>query len=198
VVLYKTDGTPITVGSAGVNVYEAGVPVRNMVGVVSHPPVGKTKKDRAYLYEITNANENIGDICKHLTDKGWAPAGKKWRMPTLQEYAYAAFNGLGISTEITSTDDRGMLIVDYGFLSSDGSAFLPASGGRYYGAEGFLSGSSNHTGRLGAYWSSSVWDNYHDPNGGCLYIYDGSSSGSEISEGVMKEQGYAIRCVQVE
>lgn len=39
---------------------------------------------RAYLYEITDEAKGIGDICKHLTDKGWAPPGK-WRMPTQTE-----------------------------------------------------------------------------------------------------------------
>lgn len=47
-----------------------------------------SQDDRAYLYEVTDESKSIGDICKYLTDKGWAPGssqGTKWRMPTANE-----------------------------------------------------------------------------------------------------------------
>ncbi|WP_044163418.1 BACON domain-containing protein, partial [Bacteroides reticulotermitis] len=52
------------------------------VAIPSNPPVGKTERDRAYLYEITDGSKGIGDICKYLTEKaaGGLLYGKKWRM----------------------------------------------------------------------------------------------------------------------
>lgn len=45
-------------------------------------------ENRQYLLEIHNPEKNIGDICKYMTDRGWAPGadkGKKWRLPTISE-----------------------------------------------------------------------------------------------------------------
>lgn len=32
-----------------------------------------------------NPNENFGDICLYMTRRGWAPKGKKWKMPTTSD-----------------------------------------------------------------------------------------------------------------
>lgn len=43
---------------------------------------------RHYVLEYHDPQRNIGDICKYMTQRGWAPGaneGKKWRQPTLHE-----------------------------------------------------------------------------------------------------------------
>lgn len=46
------------------------------------------ENNRHYILEAHDPDINIGDICKYITDRGWAPGadeGKKWRLPTAAE-----------------------------------------------------------------------------------------------------------------
>lgn len=121
--------------------------------VTSNPPSGKTEKDRAHFYEITNGTTGIGDICKYLTDKGWAPAGKKWRMPTSQEFdsATGAYTIVGPFIQVTSNQADGSYLITSGYNKADtGTPFIPASGYR-----DLTTGNLINVGNNGGYWMSS-------------------------------------------
>ena len=48
---------------------------------------GVYDRDVKFLTETAHDTINgVGDICKYLTEKGWAPKGKRWRMPTSAEF----------------------------------------------------------------------------------------------------------------
>ncbi|HJD75104.1 MAG TPA: hypothetical protein K8W04_03485 [Bacteroides reticulotermitis] len=121
--------------------------------LIFNVPKGKTVRDRAYLYEVTNASAGIGDICKHLTEKaGGRLHGKKWRMATANEFgAYADYifsDDLG-TVEYASTDPTGRLLINIG-ATKDG-VFFPASKQRKSLGGNFSDTSSN----CGYYWTST-------------------------------------------
>ena len=45
------------------------------------------------LTHIHNPGNRIGDICRYLTQRGWAPPGKKWKMP-VKERLEAVLNSI--------------------------------------------------------------------------------------------------------
>lgn len=156
--LYKPDGGIVS-----------GIPwfdikhITDSESIQNLPPSGKTPRDRAYLYEvITNEATGQGDICKYLTEKGWAPSGKKWRMPTSMELESASsYSNTGPTYDIVSDKEDGSYIITQGWNKSDiGSPFFPASANRNYNY-----GESNEPGEVvnngsqmmgGAYWVSSA------------------------------------------
>lgn len=127
------------------------IPYTN-ASVSSNPPTGKTNLDRAYLYEITDGATGFGDICKYLTEKGWAPQGKKWRMPTSKEFDnVSSYTMVGSFVAYVSTDTAGKQNFDKGYNKTDvGSPFFPASGYRD------STNSLIQIGTNGLYWSSSA------------------------------------------
>ena len=48
------------------------------------------------LIHIHNPGNRIGDICRYLTQRGWAPPGKKWKMP-VKERLEAVLNSIYLS-----------------------------------------------------------------------------------------------------
>lgn len=103
-------------------------------------------RDRAYLYEVTDGNSGKGDICRWLTKKGYAPAGKKWRMPTSRE-----FNGdYSLQTGDAANNAYGTSLVERG-VNKTGAAFFPSS----YWRNCSSSVQSNTTNDGSYYWTAS-------------------------------------------
>jgi Protein of unknown function (DUF1812). len=126
-------------------------------------------RERAYLYEITNASVGIGDICKYLTEIGSAPAGKRWRMPTSEELGdseplgtadadrYYYFTPIADAFYLANRNDGQFEIAQgaYKIETAGGSqagprTFFPASGFRMDAV------SMAPTGYVASYWSSSA------------------------------------------
>lgn len=105
------------------------------------------------LIHIHNPGNRIGDICRYLTQRGWAPPGKKWKMP-VKERLEAVLNSIyrtegswlpigGLATDGTGEVVHGRLIKD--------RFYFPASGSRKEDGT-FI----EQPGVSGHYWSSSV------------------------------------------
>ena len=105
------------------------------------------------LTHIHNPGNRIGDICRYLTQRGWAPPGKKWKMP-VKVRLEAVLNSIyrtegswlpigGLATDGTGEVVHGRLIKD--------RFYFPASGSRKEDGT-FI----EQPGVSGHYWSSSV------------------------------------------
>lgn len=142
-ILYPPSGTTTS------NISWSAIPYVT-TSVNSNPPTGKTNLDRAYLYEITNGTSGVGDICKYLTEKGWAPSGKKWRMPTSNEFNnISSYTIVGPFVTYISSQSDGSQIFNRGYNKLDtGSPFFPASG--------YSNVALVQIGTNGMYWSSSA------------------------------------------
>ncbi|MBK5722597.1 FimB/Mfa2 family fimbrial subunit [Dysgonomonas sp. Marseille-P4677] len=163
--------------------------------ITSYIPSGKSVRDRSYLYETTDEATGLGDICKHLTEKGWAPAGKKWRMPTSAEFDAIANNcenygenigGLWIpqTGDVNQTDGR--FTVKPGKRSkSESYLYFPAAGYRY-NDDGDLS----NVGSNGFYWSGS-------PNntGNNSYMLDFNKGSINPKATNVRRYAFSVRCV---
>ena len=82
-------------------------------------PMTEEAHKRAYLLEVHNPTKNIGDICKYITDQGWAPRadeGIKWRMPTSNDFEKYGmtdnliFREYGQFNEVSTTNNFGQTI----------------------------------------------------------------------------------------
>ncbi|MBD8389104.1 FimB/Mfa2 family fimbrial subunit [Dysgonomonas sp. BGC7] len=177
--VYKPDGNAVS----GLN--WSSIPRVPDGNITSAPPSGKNIRDRAYLYEITDGNAGIGDICKYLTEKGWAPSGKKWRMPTSNEFETTnsySYSELGANSDANAS---GTNYIGEGYCKDDiGQPFFPRSGNRNPN-----DGSIVNVGSLGYYWSgtpsgTSAYD---------LYLSTGYLSPSENWNS--RSSAYSVRCV---
>lgn len=171
-----------TTGGTTLNFAWSAIPYAT-ASVNSNPPVGKTQFDRAYLYEITNEATGVGDICKYMTDRGWAPSGKKWRMPTSNEFnTEASYTVTGTFIPYVPIEPYGIQIFNRGYNKSDiGSPFFPASGFR---EETKLT----KVGENGMYWSSSA-------NSTSSYAMN-FAYGLVIPNTILFRQlGFSVRCV---
>ena len=114
-------------------------------------------RQRSYLYKIHDPAKGIGDICKYITDKGWAPGadmGVKWRMPTSEEFepaTYYVWQG-GSPGPFVSNKRDGTTVVNRGVVRLR-SVFFPASGCR----SSFFYGRLWEVGSMGYYWPSSPY-----------------------------------------
>ncbi|WP_291027586.1 fimbrial protein [Dysgonomonas sp. 37-18] len=156
-----------------------------ITNVNSNPPSGKTNLDRAYLYEITNASTGVGDICRYLTEKGWAPPGKKWRMPTSNEFNdVSSYSIVGPFVSYTSTLADGTQSFDRGYNKLDtGSPFFPASGYRD------TNNSLIQIGTNGMYWSSSA----NGVNSYAMTFANGNLITTNYE--LFRTLGFCVRCV---
>ncbi|MBF0647878.1 BACON domain-containing protein [Dysgonomonas sp. GY75] len=162
-------------------------------------------RDQKYLTETVHTPANIvngqGDICKYLTElNGGTLYGKKWRMPTSNEFN-SVVPGEESSTYFTpsNSDDYawewsgtagtanvgGTATFPNGVRKSKsiGTPFFPASGSRNDNA-----GALNDVGTGGCYWSSS-------PNGTNGCGLDFSSSYVNPSDNGSRAGGLAVRCI---
>ena len=158
------------------------------INISSTPPSGKSARDRHYLYEITDGSAGIGDICKYLTEQaGGSIHGKKWRMPTSQEFDLQnSYSRSGTWAYVTSNNAAGQYQNPNvpGYRKSDaGTPFFPASGYRF-GSNGQLFG----VGNAGYYWSGS-------PTGTHGYGLDFSSGNVYPANGDARSSGFSVRCV---
>lgn len=178
-VLYSLDGRESSFGYsawASWAYFQGGI-------VTSNPPPGKTERDRAYLYEITNVFAGVGDICKYMTLKGWAPGSpvKKWRMPTSNEFEAVNDYSPWIDGS-NAMNSYGTANVTAGRKKKD--VFFPAA--QVFYLDGSL---SDHA--IGLYWSSSsgsISDAYNLHFSSYLYqIYP--------SEQWNRRSGFTVRCV---
>jgi hypothetical protein len=124
--LYTPSGTSGTATSLGFTTWASWSQITS-IPVASDPT-------RAYLYEITGgSNAALGDICKHISDMGWEPGGKKWRMPTSAEFDVAAdYTNSGTSAAVTPVSQAGLDRISFGTTKTNGigTPFLPGSGCR--------------------------------------------------------------------
>ncbi|MFV0538172.1 MAG: fimbrial protein [Dysgonomonas sp.] len=185
--VYPPNGGITTVHAAGMSSWVNVLRPANTV--ISNPPSGKTEKDRAFLYEITDATNGVGDICRHLTEKGWAPGSptKKWRMPTSQEfYEASSYTIVGSPfTGITSTKHDGSDLFNKGYNKTGiGSPFFPAGGYRDYSGGGLTQIGTN-----GAYWTSSATST------NSYYLVFGQNNSINLDPGTVRQLGFTIRCV---
>lgn len=161
-------------------------------GITSNPPSGKSARDRAYLYEITDGSTGVGDICKYLTEKGYAPGSPtiKWRLPTSQEFdtASGGYTQSGTSwAGVTSTSAAGTFqnTNASGVTKTDtGTPFFPAAGFRNN-----ATGQLNSVGFNGNYWSGS-------PNGTNGYYLLFTSSSVSAGNYGSRAYGFSVRCVR--
>ena len=142
-------------------------------------------RNRAYLYEVHDPNKSIGDICKYLTDKGWAPAGK-WRMPTSSEFEESTNYSSFISGSNGTSNAAGTASFGSGRNRTDvtPNVFFTATGNRDYS-----NGALNGVGGGSYYWSSSPSGTY----GYNLYFYNG---GVNTSYTASRAYGFLVRCVR--
>lgn len=126
---------------------------------------------RGHAYEQHDPEAALGDICKYITDKGWAPGADevprvKWRMPVSNEFGTATstasytvtpawsqwktltFTNMDGTTEVPHGVRRTETTPPYGV--SRGTPFFPAAG--QPNAAGTV---SSYNGIAGVYWSSS-------------------------------------------
>lgn len=184
--LYPPAGGSATATSLGYTTW-TNIPNVSTSTISSNPPSGKTVRDRAYLWEVTDGSK--GDICKWLTQKGYAPSGKKWRMPTSKEFeAAASYTMTGTYSNQTSTSSAGQYTVNVGYVKSDtGNPLFPAAGGRTSTGGLSLPG----LGLRGNYWSAT-------PTAGTTEAYNlffDSSQGFYSGFQANRNNSSPIRCV---
>lgn len=156
-------------------------------------------QSRAYLYEVTDAEKGVGDICRHLTLIGVTPGshqGVKWRMPTANEMkdfvdknsftdqikknAYATNSGAGINLVNTGLD-----------FSYKSGVYFPFSG--YRGAtDGQLASAFN---KQGYYWSSSLGTGLSTTEFYSHHLLLHATNRNRINV-AYRESGMSIRCVK--
>lgn len=118
---------------------------------------------RHHVLEQHDPQNNIGDICRYMTKKGWAPGllqGKKWRLPTCAEYQD---RGTGTSPKDYSLysyrnlDLYGRSEIPLGRMQLSLHTNLPANGWLFE----VLSGANDGgwwVGFSGTYWTGTAID----------------------------------------
>lgn len=157
--------------------------------------------NQSYLIKNHAPSKNIGDICKYLTDMGWAPGakeGRKWRMPTHLEFNkmtdYSKENAPFSYQQ--SNNAYGQMPYSKGFrrVTGDGTPFFPVSGYRInnnFIPNGGIDNLQNfRPGEAFSYWSSS-------PNilNGDAFDYIGINNAPTNTQGFERDSGSTIRCV---
>jgi hypothetical protein len=175
-------GTTVTYPKGG----EAVISSPAWGSIPSVPPGAPYTTDAKYLTTTAHDTVNgVGDICKYLTQMGWAPAGKRWRMPTAAEF--------GANTQYTPEPSTGGFGTETA-ANTDGSDPV-SSGYRYKGAFFPASGSRNAAGALdnvgkgGYYWSSSP----RSVGFGYFLLFD--SAGAHPTSSTNRLDGFPVRCV---
>ena len=159
-------------------------------------------EDQSYLIQNHNPQKNVGDICKYITDMGWAPGakeGRKWRMPTHLEYENVSTDYEKINSTsfryIASDDKFGHTLYDTGFLRrlGIGTPFFPTSGYRTTigGQNGGVDNEPKYRpGEAFTYWTSS-------PNGvnGDAFDYILIKGSPTNTQNFQRNTGATVRCV---
>jgi hypothetical protein len=157
-----------------------------------------TDKYTNVLFDRTSASSGLGDICKYLTDKGWAPDSqtKKWRMPTLFELSEPSWGTSGsFNSWITPADvdlPAGTWVCGGMLISSDEGAFLPANGfrqGTTYNNLQPVYGILKSVNVVGYVWSAC-------PEGRLAVPFAFNSDGARQNYSNQRECAVAVRCVR--
>ena len=156
---------------------------------------------QSYLIQNHSSSKNVGDICKYITDMGWAPGakeGRKWRMPTHNEYMQLSDyikEGTPFGYQ-QSNDPYGQMRYNKGFRRNKGGAtpFFPNSGYRMnysFAPNGNIETSTNYApGESFSYWTSSPRATYGD-----AFDYVGINQSPTNTQGFRRDSGTTIRCV---
>jgi hypothetical protein len=196
--VYKPDGT-IESGYSW-----ASIPCVSDDALVADPPPGKTNNDWNYLLEIHDPANGIGDICKYLTDKGWAPGSpaRKWRMPTAAEFnAFSTLYYYRVGTWSSQTSDNAqgrydnpnapyLIFYNSGGLppptpaQNAGLPIFPAAGNRRAST-----GQLNEVGNIVHYWCGSPMGTL----GGELYVDDWLFM--QLNNAASRANSFPVRCV---
>ncbi|GHT71081.1 hypothetical protein AGMMS50239_40050 [Bacteroidia bacterium] len=176
-VIYPMGGEPVTAA-----------PAWNAIPRVTSDP-GTHPRDAKYLTETAHDTLNeVGDICKYLTQRGWAPKGKRWRMPTSAEFGDASYYGnVGAATwpAISSMNADGTTPITNGKrLLKLNTPYFPASGNRNTNTAILYA-----TGTGGEYWSSSP----SSAARGYILIFNSTMANPASSDD--KPAGFPVRCV---
>lgn len=134
-------------------------------------------------------SEYKGDICKYLSDKGYAPSSPNgWRMPTEAEFGeksdYVADDGPFAVALTTDASGKAEMLSGYTFSN----AYFPASGSRSYGSGGV----SEAAGKYGRYWSGSVYSSSY------TYAMIFYGTGMSLPYAVSRTNQYTVRCVKID
>lgn len=156
---------------------------------------------QSYLIQNHSSSKNIGDICKYITDMGWAPGakeGRKWRMPTHIEYQEMTdYVKVGAPFSYQASDNPyGQMLYSKGFrrVKQDGNPFFPNSGYRInyiFVPNGGIETDPNYRpGEAFSYWTSSP-----RITNGDAFDYIGINQGPTNIQGFHRDSGGTIRCV---
>lgn len=97
---------------------------------------------RAILIDLHDPINNVGDICKYITERGWAPGatgGKTWRLPTYDEigrdFIDGQTTGCGVYPTYEKGDRNGTTPMKnlYRTDLKSGNVIFPYNGGQNYG-----------------------------------------------------------------
>ncbi|GHT14306.1 hypothetical protein FACS189426_20440 [Bacteroidia bacterium] len=153
---------------------------------IPHVTTDPAPYDFKYLTTVHDTTKNIGDICKYLTELGYAPKGKRWRMPTGPEFGYASdYGNVGAATwpAVSPVNADGTdLFANGKQLRKLNTPIFPASGYRNY-----LTGGLASVGTYGYAWSSS-------PSSSNAFNL-GFDSAAVSSVGSSRALGFSVRCV---
>lgn len=141
-------GSLLAIGADGVVISNPSLPAKDVPFIKT---MAKPDINHNMLLDKHDPANNLGDVCKYLSDRGASPAGD-WVMPTAIQMMYlakkAVKEGPWTSQNTVQADGRFVVSSGYSFLDK---YFLPASGFLYY---------SDYTlgemGTGGYYWTSSA------------------------------------------
>lgn len=159
---------------------------------------------QSYLYQKHNPQGNVGDICKYLTDRGWAPGareGRKWRMPINIEYNNTEndYTRIGTYAYQPGDDPFGRSIYPMGFRRTQGptNPFFPAAGYRYDKRNGgYDTYVGYRPGEAISYWTSSPRKGTFGNSGDAFdFISDGTYKTPTNTQGFPRNTGATVRCV---
>ena len=159
---------------------------------------------QSYLYQKHNPQGNVGDICKYITDMGWAPGakeGRKWRMPVNTEYNNCStdYKQVGDFAYQQPVDRFGRSLYAMGFRRtvSAETPFFPASGYRYDRQNGgFDTYTGYRPGEAISIWTASPRVSSFGQYGDALdFVMDGGSKGLTNTQGFPRNTGSTVRCV---
>lgn len=173
--------------------------IGNDISVATTPLNGKYEADRDYPYEKNDVDKGVGDICAMITEQnGGSLYGKKWRMPTRNEFInkdgdnYTSSEGSSAAL-IGTADGKFKVNIWQRFNSVTPPVYFPISGyrdGRSNASVGLGKLFAAGTGS-GYYWSSSpsgVDNTYY------LSVGNGVNITSPFGDG-KRQNAVAIRCV---
>lgn len=121
-----------------------------------HTP-NETDANWHHLLEAHNPGKNIGDICRYISKRGWAPgatSGKTWRMPTYHEMSeFLSYSWTSTYKVVLPVSPDGTSNILYGRLGDKEKLSLPANGWHaYLGTSGR---NGHHAGYMGIYWTGT-------------------------------------------